>query len=121
MSVCPALLVAHPWAGELAESLWRCARGASVLRPAGPDPICPGCQAEIKYADVTQIERYCGDWMAGPIGQEALAWQLDILAAGKDIAAREERFRRVPTNRREPRSATNPESYQLAELQRSRR
>jgi len=91
----PALLTAHRWLGELREKLWRCVPEAAVLRSPGLDPMCPGCRMEIRYDDIPKLERFCGHWMAEPMGQEALALQLDIVAVKKEAETREEFFRPV--------------------------
>lgn len=89
----PGILTAHRWAGELAAQLWRCVPSAAFLQPVGLDPICYGCRLAIAYTDVPEVGRFRGEWMTTPLGQEALAVQLDILAAGKETHAREELFR----------------------------
>ena len=44
------------------------------------------------YSDVPKLDRFRGEWMATPLGQEALAVQLDILVAAKETQARAEHF-----------------------------
>lgn len=88
----PALLVSHHWAGELAEKLWRCIPRAAILRGIGLDPVCTGCRLEVRYEDVPRLARYRGPSMAGSTGQEALAWQLDLIAAAAAVHERERFF-----------------------------
>lgn len=59
------------------------------MRSPGLDPICGGCRIELHYDEIPEVDRFRGEWMSRAIGQEALVWQLDILAAGIERMARE--------------------------------
>jgi hypothetical protein len=76
-------LPAHKWLGLLSEKAWLCHERASILRPLGYDPACPGCRTRISYDEVVHLERYVGPHMLLDNGLESMALQLDIIEAAK--------------------------------------
>lgn len=58
-AVSASLLLRHRWCGDPRLQLWRCTPGAVSLYDS-PDPCCPGCERELRMADVPRVERYDG-------------------------------------------------------------
>jgi hypothetical protein len=70
-------MIRHRWWGDPLLELWRCTRGVPPMW-SSPDPLCPGCDVEVRWAAVPQRDRW-HDLANRPIAAEDLVVRLDLV------------------------------------------
>lgn len=82
-----SLIVRHRWLGDGAGNRWVCNRAAVSLYDS-PDPTCPGCGVEIRWAEVPRVERFVGVSHDRILGED-LGVRLDLVVMERALAERE--------------------------------